>query len=114
MPADANAWIGLVIVSPAAEGPLGAAAAPGAARHVGRGRATPPRAGGPLSEGRGARTTNRRRPVGAVPAGAARGIESVGKQSTRRPPPMASHTLAPFPDELLAAKKQIRERARSY
>ena len=27
---------------------------------------------------------------------------------------MASHTLAPFPDELLAAKKQIRERARSY
>ena len=27
---------------------------------------------------------------------------------------MASHTLAPFPEELLAAKKQIRERARSY
>jgi stage V sporulation protein R len=27
---------------------------------------------------------------------------------------MASHTLAPFPAELLAAKKQIRERARSY
>jgi stage V sporulation protein R len=27
---------------------------------------------------------------------------------------MASHTLAPFPDELLAAKKQIREQARSY
>jgi stage V sporulation protein R len=27
---------------------------------------------------------------------------------------MASHTLIPFPDELLAAKKQIRERARSY
>jgi stage V sporulation protein R len=27
---------------------------------------------------------------------------------------MASHTLAPFPPELLAAKKQIRERARSY
>jgi len=27
---------------------------------------------------------------------------------------MASHTLAPFPDELLAAKKQIRETARSY
>ena len=27
---------------------------------------------------------------------------------------MASHTLAPFPAELLAAKKQIRERARTY
>jgi stage V sporulation protein R len=27
---------------------------------------------------------------------------------------MASHTLSPFPEELLAAKKQIRERARSY
>src|SRR4028119_1777810 len=27
---------------------------------------------------------------------------------------MASHTLAPFPDELLAAKKQIREQAKSY
>ncbi len=27
---------------------------------------------------------------------------------------MASHTLAPFPPELLAAKKQIREQARSY
>src|SRR2546423_11623877 len=27
---------------------------------------------------------------------------------------MASHTLAPFPEELLAAKKQIRERSRSY
>src|SRR3954452_22544456 len=27
---------------------------------------------------------------------------------------MASHTLAPFPDELLVAKKQIREQARSY
>src|SRR6476661_3491672 len=27
---------------------------------------------------------------------------------------MASHTLAPFPEELLAAKKQIRERARAY
>jgi len=27
---------------------------------------------------------------------------------------MASHTLAPFPAELLAAKKQIREQARSY
>src|SRR5215208_4873338 len=27
---------------------------------------------------------------------------------------MASHTLAPFPEDLLAAKKQIRERARSY
>ena len=27
---------------------------------------------------------------------------------------MASHTLAPFPEELLAAKKQIREQARSY
>jgi stage V sporulation protein R len=27
---------------------------------------------------------------------------------------MASHTLVPFPDELLAAKKRIRERARSY
>src|SRR5438067_1019541 len=27
---------------------------------------------------------------------------------------MPSHTLAPFPEELLAAKKQIRERARSY
>src|SRR5258705_8054753 len=27
---------------------------------------------------------------------------------------MASHTLTPFPEELLAAKKQIRERARSY
>jgi stage V sporulation protein R len=27
---------------------------------------------------------------------------------------MPSHTLTPFPDELLAAKKQIRERARSY
>src|SRR5213592_4255886 len=27
---------------------------------------------------------------------------------------MASHTLAPFPQELLAAKKQIREQARSY
>ena len=27
---------------------------------------------------------------------------------------MASHTLIPFPDELLAAKKQIREQARSY
>src|SRR6185436_16330346 len=27
---------------------------------------------------------------------------------------MASHTLTPFPAELLAAKKQIRERARSY
>src|ERR1700733_2808851 len=27
---------------------------------------------------------------------------------------MASHTLAPFPDELLAAKKQIREQAHSY
>src|SRR2546421_12114188 len=27
---------------------------------------------------------------------------------------MASHTIAPFPEELLAAKKQIRERARSY
>src|SRR3984957_5931437 len=27
---------------------------------------------------------------------------------------MASHTLAPFPAELLAAKKQIREQARAY
>ena len=27
---------------------------------------------------------------------------------------MASHHLAPFPEELLAAKKQIREQARSY
>src|SRR4051812_49996348 len=27
---------------------------------------------------------------------------------------MASHTLAPFPSELLAAKKQIREQAKSY
>src|SRR5688500_4668236 len=27
---------------------------------------------------------------------------------------MPSHTLAPFPEELLAAKKQIREQARSY
>ena len=27
---------------------------------------------------------------------------------------MPSHTLAPFPPELLAAKKQIREQARSY
>src|SRR5918997_888232 len=27
---------------------------------------------------------------------------------------MASHTLAPFPPELLAAKKQIREQARAY
>src|ERR671920_967125 len=27
---------------------------------------------------------------------------------------MASHTLAPFPPELLAAKKQIREQAKSY
>ena len=27
---------------------------------------------------------------------------------------MASHTLAPFPPELLAAKKEIREQARSY
>jgi stage V sporulation protein R len=27
---------------------------------------------------------------------------------------MPTHTLAPFPDELLAAKKQIREQARSY
>lgn len=27
---------------------------------------------------------------------------------------MASHTLVPFPEELLAAKKQIREQARSY
>src|ERR1700726_4399580 len=27
---------------------------------------------------------------------------------------MPNHTLAPFPDELLAAKKQIREQARSY
>jgi stage V sporulation protein R len=27
---------------------------------------------------------------------------------------MASHTLAPFPDELLAAKKQIREQAHAY
>src|SRR3712207_8951783 len=27
---------------------------------------------------------------------------------------MASHTLAPFPPELLASKKQIREQARSY
>src|SRR5437016_14473798 len=27
---------------------------------------------------------------------------------------MPSHTLSPFPDELLAAKKQIREQARSY
>lgn len=27
---------------------------------------------------------------------------------------MPSHTLTPFPDELLAAKKQIRERARAY
>src|SRR4051794_41965565 len=27
---------------------------------------------------------------------------------------MASHTLAPFPDELLAAKKQIRAQALSY
>src|SRR4051794_41713911 len=27
---------------------------------------------------------------------------------------MASHTLAPFPEELLAAKKQIREQAKSY
>src|SRR5260221_8726771 len=27
---------------------------------------------------------------------------------------MASHTLAAFPPELLAAKKQIREQARSY
>jgi stage V sporulation protein R len=27
---------------------------------------------------------------------------------------MASHTLAPFPEELLAAKKQIREQARNY
>src|SRR5258708_9842865 len=27
---------------------------------------------------------------------------------------MSSHTLAPFPEELLSAKKQIREQARSY
>ena len=27
---------------------------------------------------------------------------------------MASHALAPFPPELLAAKKQIREQARAY
>jgi spore cortex formation protein SpoVR/YcgB (stage V sporulation) len=27
---------------------------------------------------------------------------------------MPSHDLSPFPDELLAAKKQIREQARSY
>ena len=27
---------------------------------------------------------------------------------------MASHTLVPFPEDLLAAKKQIREQARSY
>src|SRR4029078_9119910 len=31
-------------------------------------------------------------------------------ENHRRP----THTLAPFPEELLAAKKQIRERARSY